>query len=55
VNDPAHIHAVTQILPIKAFETKISQKNPDYQGLAEFKALTLRVNCDEKKFDTQLI
>jgi hypothetical protein len=39
----------------KAFETKISQKNPDYQGLAEFKALTLRVNCDEKKFDTQLI
>ena len=24
----------------------------DYQGLAEFQALTLRVNCDEKKFDT---
>jgi hypothetical protein len=39
----------------KAFETKISQKNTDYQGLAEFKALTLRLNCDEKKFDTQLI
>jgi hypothetical protein len=29
-----------------------SQKNTDYQGLAEFKALTLRVNYDKKKFDT---
>ena len=28
------------------------QKNTDYQGLAEFKALTLWVNYDKKKFDT---
>jgi hypothetical protein len=32
----------------KAFESQISQKNTDYQGLAEFKALTLRVNYDKK-------
>ena len=31
----------------KAFEPQISQKNADYQGLAEFKALTLRVYCNE--------
>ena len=36
----------------KAFEPQISQKSTDYQGLAEFRALTLRVNCDEAKFDT---
>jgi hypothetical protein len=36
----------------KGLEPQISQKNTDYQGLAEFKALTLRVNCDEAKFDT---
>ena len=36
----------------KAFEPQITQKNTDYQGLAEFKALTLRVNYDKKKFDT---
>ena len=33
----------------KAFEPQITQKNTDYQGLAEFKALTLRVNYDKKK------
>jgi hypothetical protein len=36
----------------KAFKPQISQKNTDYQGITEFKALTLRVNCDEAKFDT---
>jgi hypothetical protein len=36
----------------KAFEPQISQKSTDYQYLAEFKALTLRVNCVGAIFDT---
>jgi hypothetical protein len=39
----------------KAFEPQISQISTDYQGITEFKALTLRMNCDEVIFDTLLI
>jgi len=38
--------------PGKSICTTDFTENTDYQGLAEFKALTLRVNCDEVKFDT---
>ena len=34
------------------YDPQRTQRSTDYQGLAEFKALTLRVNCDEAKFDT---
>jgi hypothetical protein len=39
-------------IPEKAFEPQISQISTDYQGITEFKALTLRMNCDEVMFDT---
>jgi hypothetical protein len=42
-------------IPEKAFEPQISQISTDYQGITEFKALTLRTNCDEVIFDTLLI
>jgi hypothetical protein len=40
------------LYPRKAFEPEILRISTDYQGLAEFKVLTLLVGCDEAIFDT---